>query len=219
MIRAGIVEDHPLFGQAIMELISTIPDLTVLLQTDSAEGCLAALRNTALDLLLIDLQLKGINGLELLKMLHQNHSHIRVIIISMHPEETWGERVLRAGARGYISKTDTPKSILRAIGDVLDGKLAYSDKLKEMILMDQCKNRSTVVDSFQKLTDRELEVFYLLGLGQTTRSIAEKLHLSVKTVETYRERIKHRLNLSNSNQLLQQASLWVARCNGFPDNG
>ncbi|MBW7876670.1 MAG: response regulator transcription factor, partial [Candidatus Cloacimonetes bacterium] len=122
-----------------------------------------------------------------------------------------------AGSKGYVSKADTPRAIRQAILDVLSGKLAYSEDLKELMLTDLCRMGNKREDRFALLTDRELEVFYQLGLGETTRGIAHKLHLSIKTVETYRERIKQKLNLSNANQLMQQATIWVHSCNGLPD--
>ena len=213
MTRIGIVEDHPLFSQALQELFATLPSLKFSFVASSAEECLSLLRNHPVDLLLVDLQLKSMGGLDLIKQILAHGESINCVVISMHPEEIWGERALRAGAKGYISKSEPPNVILDKIRLVLKGGLAFSEGLKENILMgmSQTVKRGEL---YHELTDRELEVFQYLGRGLTTRKIAEKMHLSVKTVETYRERIKRRLNLDNANQLLQQASLFVARNSG-----
>ena len=155
-----------------------------------------------------DLFLKGSNGIDLIKRIKADYPDMKVLMLSMHDELVYAQRAIKAGANGYVMKQESCDEIIRAIEKILAGQSYISDRLKKMLSRKTGRNRSDVLP-VSLLADRELEVFQMFGMGWTTRHIAEELSLSVKTIETYRERIKRKLNLNNSNELIQQAVQWV----------
>ena len=208
--RLLIVDDHPIVRQGITRLINYEEELMVCGEAGNAKEALETVKREKPDMVIVDISLKGRSGLELIKDLRMRHKDLPVLVVSMHDESLYAERVLRAGAKGYIMKQEPPEKVLNAIRQVLSGKIFVSEKMREKILQryvlgSSQKNVSTV----ECLSDRELEVFRLIGKGMGTRQIAKELDLSIKTVETYREHIKEKLNLENSSKLLQYAIDWV----------
>lgn len=208
--RLLIVDDHPIVRQGITRLINYEDELMVCGEAGNAKEALEAVEREKPDMVIVDISLKGRSGLELIKDLRMRHQDLPVLVVSMHDESLYAERVLRAGAKGYIMKQEPPEKVLNAIRQVLSGKIFVSEKMREKMLQryvlgSSQKNASTV----ERLSDRELEVFRLIGKGMGTRQIAKELDLSIKTVETYREHIKEKLNLENSSKLLQYAIDWV----------
>jgi len=208
--RILIVDDHPVVRKGIERLINQEKGLLVCAQADGVRQARQALKNDYIDLAIVDLTLEKSSGLELIKDIRALYPDLPVLVLSMHDEFLYAERVLRAGARGYIMKQQPPEELLVAIHKVLDGQIYVSDSVASKMMS---KFVGSTVDAGQSavntLSDRELEVFRLIGRGQGTRQIAEALGLSVKTIETYRAHIKEKLNLANSNELLQYAIRWV----------
>lgn len=162
------------------------------------------------DIAVIDISLKGSNGIELVKNLKARYPELPTLVLSMHDESLYAERALRAGSLGYIMKEEAIEQVLVAIRKVLQGEIFLSEKMKSKMLQQMASGKGKVVSSpIEQLTDRELEVFRLIGEGCSTRQIAGQLHLSVRTVEAYREYIKSKLNLKNATELVQHAFHWV----------
>ncbi len=208
--RILIVDDHPMMRQGLAQLIGAEPDLVVCGEAEDAGGALDAIGALNPDLVLADISLPGKNGLELIKDFQAMQPGLPVLVISMHDESLYAERVLRAGGRGYIMKQEGGKKLMQAIRQVLEGKIYVSDKMSAEIL-ETFSGRRTGGESspVEKLTDREFEVFQLIGQGQGTREIAEKLHLSVKTVDVHRANIKAKLKLQTASELIRFAVRWL----------
>ncbi len=208
--RVLIVDDHPIVRQGITRLINYEEELMVCGEAGNAKEAMETIIKEEPDLVIVDISLKGRSGLELIKDIKMRHENLPVLVVSMHDESLYAERVLRAGAKGYIMKQEPPEKILDAIRQVLVGKIFVSEKMREKMLQRYVLGSSQRnVSSVDQLSDRELEVFRLIGKGMGTRQIAKELDLSIKTVETYREHIKEKLNLENSSKLLQYAIDWV----------
>lgn len=208
--RIFIVDDHPMMRQGLTQLIGAEPDLVICGEAENAERALDSIRALKPDLVLADISLPGKNGLELIKDFHVLQPGLPVLVISMHDESLYTERVLRAGGRGYIMKQEGGKKLMQAIRQVLDGKIYVSEKMSADILEIFSGRRAGAESSpLEKLTDREFEVFQLLGQGKGTRDIAEKLHLSVKTVEVHRANIKAKLKLKSAPELIHHAVRWM----------
>jgi DNA-binding NarL/FixJ family response regulator len=204
--RVFLVDDHPIVRQGIAQLIDSEPDLAVIGQGEDAYASLKAMRDARPDLALVDISLKDADGLELLKELKAQGAEFPVLILSMHDESLYAERALRAGARGYVMKQEPPDVLLGAIRRVLAGEIYVSPKMGATLLRRMVGSREVNATSpMERLTDRELEVFRLIGAGQSVREIADKLCLSVKTVEAHREHIKEKLSLKTSAELLRFA--------------
>jgi DNA-binding NarL/FixJ family response regulator len=205
-----IVDDHPLFRERLAQLINHEADMEVIGETDTAEEAIQLIRNTSPDLAIIDITLKGSSGLELIKSIKALSAGVPVLVLSMHEESLYAERTLRAGATGYITKHQAADEVLSAIRRVLAGEVYLSEKMTSGFLKaltsTGVKNMSRAVD---RLTDRELEVLDLIGRGQTTRQVADKLQLGVATVDTYRARIKEKMNFRNAVELQHFAIRWV----------
>jgi DNA-binding NarL/FixJ family response regulator len=209
--RVLIVDDHPAIREALALRIAREAGLEVCGEAaDFAEAIRMAAASDP-DVAVIDLALKSTRGLDLIKRLKAKHEKLLMIVWSMHSEDLYAERALRAGARGYINKEQATGKIIDAIRQVLDGKVYLSPAMAEKLL--QRHVGSTVHDSSRSptdvLSDRELEVFRLIGEGVKTADIAERLHLSVKTVETYRDRIRQKLDLVDGTNLAHYATQWV----------
>lgn len=205
-----IVDDHPVVRQGVKHVIEQEPDLRIVAEAESASEALQALQQHKLDLAIVDISLRGTDGLELTKWIRAQDEKLPVLIMSMHDESLYAERVLRAGAHGYIMKAEVADRIVPAVRRVLRGEIYLSDKVGQNILH-EVSGRSTAMDEspIRQLSDRELEVFRLIGQGHGTREIATMLHLSIKTIETYRAHIKDKLGLASATQLVRYAAQWV----------
>lgn len=216
--RVLLVDDHAIVREGLTQMINTSEDLVVCGDVDDAQGALAALEELHPDFVILDVTLRGMDGLELIRLVQQRWPHLPILVLSMHSEELYAERVLRAGARGYIMKQEATRVILTAIRRVLAGELyvspAMQDKLLRRVVGRRADQAKAPIDS---LSDRELEVFRLIGSGLTTREIAQQLHLSVKTVESYREHIKTKLRISTSAQLMRHALQWTLQLSSSPE--
>jgi DNA-binding NarL/FixJ family response regulator len=208
--RILIVDDHPMMRQGLAQLISSEPDLEVCCEADTAGQALDRVTANPPDLVLADISLPDKNGLELIKDIHVLRPETLILVVSMHDEALYAERVLRAGARGYIMKQEGGKKLMDAIRQVLSGQVYVSAKMSARILEIFSGRRTEAGGSpVERLTDREFEVFQLVGEGRGTREIAEHLHLSVKTVEVHRANIKEKLNLKTATDLVHYAVRWV----------
>ena len=205
-----IVDDHPLLRRGLAALIQTEPDLEVCAEAATAAAALEAIRAHPPDLAIVDLGLDGADGLDLIKAMKARHPEIPALVLSIHDEAQYAERALRAGARGYVSKQQLDDTLLVAIRCVLNGETYMSEKTKARFAERFLGGATLEKDSpLAVLTDRELEVFRLIGEGLCTREIAQHLHLSVKTIESYREHIKQKLTLESGAELVRRAILWV----------
>jgi DNA-binding NarL/FixJ family response regulator len=207
--RILLVDDHPIVRERLAEIINRESDLSVCAEAADRQGAIAAVATSKPDLAIIDLALKNSSGLELIKDLHASHPRLLMLVVSMHDELLYAERVLRAGARGYITKQEATRSILLAIRRVLAGHVYLNEKTATTVIARLTSKPHTESASLSdQLTDRELQVFELTGNGLSTRDIADQLGIDVKTVETYRVRIKEKLNLKSASELLQLAIRW-----------
>ncbi|HZR15890.1 MAG TPA: response regulator transcription factor [Verrucomicrobiae bacterium] len=206
--RIVIVDDHPMMREGLAQLIEHEPDLVVEAQADSAGQALRTIEKAVPDLLLVDISLPDKSGLELIKDVHTLQPALPILVVSMHDESLYAERVLRAGGRGYIMKQEGGKKLMLAIRQVLGGRIYVSEKISAKILENYSGHRPDSQSPVEKLSDREFEVFQLLGQGHGTREIAEHLHLSVKTVEVHRANIRKKMELANGGELVRYAIRW-----------
>jgi DNA-binding NarL/FixJ family response regulator len=205
-----LVDDHPLVRERLGELIGQQHDMTVCGDCAEATACFDLVAKTEPDLVVLDLSLKGVHGMEIIKNLAALRPKLPVLVLSMHDESLFAERALRAGARGYITKQEATEKVLVAIRRVLSGEVYVSEKMAAQLVGVFIHGRKKTAGSpMERLTDRELEVFQLLGSGLSTRQIADDMKLDIKTVETYRARLKEKLNLETANELLQHAIRWA----------
>jgi DNA-binding NarL/FixJ family response regulator len=210
MHRLLIVDDHPLMRKGLALTLSAESDIDVVGQAADAEEALSVMDKLKPDLVLIDISLPGMSGIELLKHLLALNPDLLTLVVSRHDEALYAERAVRAGAKGYVMKLEAGNEIVQAVRHVLRGGIYMSDELKDRLLFGAAVGRKAPMQSpLEVLSDRELEVFEMTGRGLPTREIAERLHLSVKTVESYRARIKQKLNIETGTELLQQAVQWV----------
>ena len=204
-----LVDDHPLVREWLTHLINEQRDLVVCGEAESAPEALTAVEKSRPDLAIVDLSLKSGSGIDCIKDLKRLHPSLLILVLSMHDEALYGERALRAGARGYIMKREVTKKIIGAIRQVLHGGLCISEKLAATMAEKLVDRRvPSNASPVSLLSDRELEVFQFLGKGCKTRSIAGELHVSVKTVQAYCARIKEKLHLANATELLREAIRW-----------
>ena len=206
-----IVDDHPMVRDWLAQMIRREPDLTVCGEASDAAGALRAIATLKPDMAIVDLTMRDSHGTELVREIGQRFKELPVLVLSMHDESLYAERALRAGAKGYIMKQVATESLLAAIRKILRGGIYVSDGMAARMLH-QFANRSgqTERSPLAELSDRELEVFRLIGEGQGTREIAELLHVSMKTVESYQAHLKEKLCLRNSRELVQRAIHWVS---------
>jgi len=216
--RLLIVDDHPMMRTGLAQLIDHEGDLKVLAEADNARQAISAVAKQKFDLALVDISLPDKNGLELIKDLRTFKPDLPILVVSMHEELIYAERALRAGARGYIMKQEGGEKFLQAIRQVLGGQVYVSEKMSARILENFSGGAAQNTGSpVRRLTDREFEVFQLIGQGVGTREIAGRLHLSVKTVEVHRANIKEKLSLTNATELVRFAIRWLdaqGRSNG-----
>ena len=204
-----IVEDHPIFRWGLSELINQEPDLVVCGDATDVSGAWKAIERLKPDLIIADITLENSDGIDLTKAINRSSKAIPVLILSMHDQFLYAERALHAGARGYIMKQEAMEKVVTAIRQVLAGKIYLNEKVKDQILFNLAERPvGNARSPMERLTDRELEVFRMIGKGFSTREIASKLHLSIKTIGTYRERIKEKLNLKHANELVRHAVHW-----------
>src|ERR1700691_2648046 len=204
--RILVVDDHPIVRQGLALLINREPDLVVCGEAEEAMGALHVLASARPDVLIVDISLNGPDGLDLLKSIRTTHPTLPVLILSMHDESIYAERALRAGANGYIMKQEATEKVLVAVRRILHGEIYVSDRIANKMLKHYITGTGTLRNSrIADLSDRELEVFRLIGEGHGTRQIAENLHLSVKTVESYQAHIKEKLCLHSARELLKHA--------------
>ena len=208
--RVLIVDDHAMMRQGLAQLINHEPDLVVAAEADTAGQALNLIAARRPDLVLVDISLPDKSGLELTKDIQVYHPGLPVLVVSMHDESLYAERVLRAGARGYIMKQEGGKKLMEAIRHVLEGQIYVSEKMSARILEVFSGHRSNSEDSsLEGLSDREFEIFRSLGQGEGTREIAERLHLSIKTVEVHRANIKRKLKLNKGAEVVRYAIRWT----------
>ncbi|HSO20705.1 MAG TPA: response regulator transcription factor [Desulfosarcina sp.] len=204
-----IVEDHPIFRWGLSELINQEPDMMVCGEATDVGGAWKAIERLAPDLIIADITLENSDGIDLTKEVGRRGHAVPVLILSMHDQFLYAERALHAGARGYIMKQEAMEKVVTAIRHVLAGKIYLNEQVKDQILFNLADRPAGGSRSpIERLTDRELEVFRMIGKGSSTREIASRLNLSIKTIGTYRERIKEKLNLKHANELVRHAVHW-----------
>lgn len=204
-----IVDDHPIFCLGLGELINKEKDLIVCGSEETAPGACQAIEAMNPDLAIVDISLKDSDGIDLVRDINRLYEGLPVLVLSMYSESLYAERALMAGARGYLAKQEAIGVVVHAVREVLSGKIYASEKVKEKVfsrlISPRMGDKSTPID---QLTNREMEVFRLVGEGFSTKEIAERIHLSIKTVGTYRENIKEKLNLKHYTELVKFAVLW-----------
>ncbi|KPK86005.1 MAG: LuxR family transcriptional regulator [Phycisphaerae bacterium SM23_33] len=204
-----IVDDHPVIRYGITQTVEQEPDMLVCGQAEDVQGALEAVERLEPDVAVVDISLKHSSGIELIKQLRQRRPGLPVLVLSMHDESLYAERALRAGARGYVTKAEPPERIVEGIRQILQGGVYVSDALGRRMLRVMVGGKpGSEVFLVDRLSDREFEIFELIGQGLPTREIAQRLQLSIKTVETHRERIKDKLKLDSAADLLKYAIRW-----------
>jgi len=211
--RRGIllVDDHPLFRKGTIQLLGQEADVEVRGEADSAHTALDAIRREKFDLAIVDVGLGGgANGIELTKMIKAEQPELPMLVVSMHDEVLYAERALRAGARGYVMKREALDSILSAVHSVLASEIYVSPSMNKRMLFNHIQGAGEARSAVEGLTDRELEIFQLIGEGHDMHEIARQLHLSKKTVEAHRANIKEKLSVSSAREVVRRAAQWVA---------
>ncbi|MEQ1516484.1 MAG: response regulator transcription factor [Usitatibacteraceae bacterium] len=208
-----IVDDHAIVLHGLKELINSEPDLEVTMTADTAESALEMLRKQLPDIVVTDISLPGLSGLELIKELTRLQPALPTLVLSMHDELVHGERALRAGARGYLVKQEAPEKVILAIRRVLAGERYLSERMLSLLTPQKVRGRRADESPsvLSNLTDREHEIFRLIGIGLGTGEIAVKLNRSVKTIEAHRANLKQKLGLRNAHELNRFAANWVDR--------
>jgi len=209
-IKILLVDDHPLVREGLANLIHQEPDLEVCGEAASEPQALQLIGSLRPDIAVVDISLEAGSGLELMKSIKAMHPAVAMLALSMHDEALYAERALRAGARGYLMKREAAKKVIQGIRAVLAGQVFVSDKISALMAERFVEGRSAGASPVEQLSDRELEVFQLLGRGQSTRQIADHLHVGFKTVQAYSARIKDKLQLANATELLRAAMQWNA---------
>jgi DNA-binding NarL/FixJ family response regulator len=207
-IKILLVDDHPLVREGVANLIHQQPDLEVCGEAASEPQALQLIGAVQPDVAVVDISLENGSGLELIKNIKAMHPGVAMLALSMHDESLYAERALRAGARGYLMKREAAKKVIQGIRAVLAGQLFVSEKISALMAERFVEGRTATASPVELLSDRELEVFQLLGRGLTTRQIAGHLHVGFKTVQAYSARIKEKLQLANATELLRKAMQW-----------
>lgn len=202
-----IIDDHQILRRGLSMLINMEPDLNVCGEAESVQSGIDAISKEMPDIVLTDISLKDSDGIQLVKQLKTMHPDLPVLVVSMHDEFIYAERAIRAGARGYITKRAAEENIIEAIHHVLDGKIYLSESASDMVMQRIAGDKELDVPTL--LSDREFEVFKLIGNGFRTSSISKELNLGVKTIETYQANIKNKLNLTNAEELTKHAIAWT----------
>ena len=204
-----VVDDHPLVREGLAARINAQPDLEVCGEAADVDEALALHDRIHPDLVIIDLALRTGHGLDLIKTIDQRKSSTKMLVISAHDESVFAERVIRAGALGYVSKQEAQEQVLDAISTVLRGERYVSDRLTRQLVGSALDFGTSKANGVDSLSDRELEIFELIGRGKSTRAVADELHLSIHTIETHRENIRAKLKLKNGSELIRSAVQWV----------
>ncbi len=207
--RVVIVDDHPIVRQGFKQLIDAVPDLEVVGEADDAATALSLIASELPDLALVDLSLKDRSGLELIKDMRKSYPSVLILVVSLHDENVYAERAIRAGARGFVMKAEAVDNIIVAIRQIFNGGVYLSSKMRSRIVEKVAGLKTPSDESIlHTLSDREFEIFQLVGKGYKTSSIASTLNLSIKTVETYKSHIKQKLKLKDATELMQNAIEW-----------
>ncbi len=207
-----IVDDHPIFRMGMEELLNQEEDLEVCAVAENIASARKAMVDHDPDLAIVDITLAGDNGLDLVKEITAGKKPVRILVLSMHDESVWAERAIRAGAKGYLMKREASESVISALKHIVDGKIHVSANMMTLMLDKfHVKPDSAGAPTVELLTDRELEVFRLIGAGLATREVADRMTLSTKTIGTYRDRIKQKLCIKTSAELSRRAVLWTER--------
>jgi DNA-binding NarL/FixJ family response regulator len=208
--RVVIVEDHPIVREGLVQVISRQPDLDVVGEAANTRAALSVVRDAKPELVLVDLSLGKEGGLELIKVLAASYPKVATMVLSMHDENIFAERALRAGARGYVTKEEATDVLLAAMRKVLDGEMWFSSRTSSLLLRRfVAGEKPSPTPQISTLTDREIEVLSLLGAGVGTRSMAERMRVSVKTIESHRAHIKEKLGIQTANELVVFAVRWA----------
>ena len=208
-IKVLLVDDHPLVRDGLVNLISQQTDLQICGEAGNEPQALDLIRTVRPDVAIVDISLETGSGIELIKSIKAMFPAVTILVLSMHDESLYAERALRAGARGYVMKREAAKKVIEAIRCVLAGQLYVSNKIAALMAEKFVEGRPAATASpIEQLSNRELEVFQLLGLGHNTRQIADHLHVGFKTVQAYCARIKEKLKLANATELLREAIRW-----------
>jgi DNA-binding NarL/FixJ family response regulator len=206
--KVFIVDDHPLVREWLTTLIDQTTDLVVCDGAEDAQGALKGIARSKPDLAIIDLSLRGESGIDLIRMIGERYPKVAMVVLSMHDERAYAERSIRAGARGYIMKSESTKKVVDAIHQVLQGNIYLSKELTELFAHKFISGSGGASSPISQLSDREMEVFRFIGQGYETREISETLKVNIKTVQTYCTRIKEKLKLSSGAELLREAIRW-----------
>jgi DNA-binding NarL/FixJ family response regulator len=216
--RIIVVEDHPVLLDGLRQLIGSQPDLACVGAADNTSDAKRVVEQSKPDLMVLDLRLKAGDALELIKSVRVEHPQLKMLVLSQYDEFIFAERALRAGASGYIMKENATDEVLRAVRKVLAGELYFSERVAAAVLQRTLREKpSSSRAGVEALSDREMQVFQLLGSSYSTREIAEEFHLSRKTIETHCEKIKHKLNLHTAAQLKEFARKWATENLGLPE--
>lgn len=207
--RVLIVDDHPIVRRGMAVLVGEQPDMEVCGEADGVDDALRLVKQTRPNVVIVDLSLGSGHGIDLIERIHAYNPHIRMLVVSVHDEELYAERSLRAGAGGYVNKQEATDRLVHAIRRVLDGEVYLSGTMSDRLLSNIVAGESSSDNPIDALSNRELEVFELIGSGLMTKQIAAQLDLSPKTVETHREKIKAKLNLATTTELTRHAVQWV----------
>lgn len=209
-MRIFVVDDHPIVYQGLEQLLDCEKDLAICGYAVEANSAIKDIEKLKPDIVIVDISLKGsINGIELIKAIKKRFPNVVILVLSMHDESLYAERAIRAGARGYVKKEELTGTIVNALREVLDGGLYLSESMTSRLLNSlYYEQPDRVTASTEKLTDRELEVLRLIGMGYTTIEIAKELNVSGKTISTHRLRIRHKLNLKSNSELIRYAVQW-----------
>jgi DNA-binding NarL/FixJ family response regulator len=211
-VRVLIVDDHPIVREGLASLLTKQPDFEICGETDSAPAALRLVEEAHPDIVTVDISLKVGDGLDLIRRIRDRHSSIRTVVCSLFDETLYAERALHAGAMGYVNKQEATRTIVKAIRQILDGRVYLSERMSDRLAHRLVGGRDSVRKPVvELLSDRELEVFRLIGQGLTSNEIARRLHIGAKTVETHRRRIKAKLYLENTAQLARDAAHWALK--------
>lgn len=212
--RILIVDDHVIVRQGIAQLVNREPDLDVCEEAGDADSALNVLRDTQVDLAIVDISLPGTSGIELVKMVRDSHPNMPVLVMSMHDEALYSDRAFRAGAKGYVMKQEATEKLLAAIRKILNGGVYVSDRMQTVMVQRFLNSGVDETVSFiDNLTDREFEILRMIGQGLTVAEIADKLGRSAKTVEAHRANLREKLGLKRAAELARFATQWVERGN------
>lgn len=208
--RIYIVDDHPLVRQGLSQIVASEADMEICGEAEDSPAAIRGVGEANPDAIIVDISLKGANGLELIKNLKAIHEDIPILVFSMHDETIYAQRALRAGAKAYVMKKESPSKVVDAIRKIIQGEIYVSPSVADQVLHQIVNGPGNVSTSpVDRLTDRELEVVQLIGRGLSSREVAESLHLSVKTIESHRAHVKEKLSLRNATELVQFSVQWV----------